>query len=474
MHFGRAVELDPLFGAAQLRRALTILLRPGVSTITSADLQAAHASQASLGTHDRILLDAFELSAREPPDYDAGRKILEAAVERDPTDADFPFQLGVLLAFADMPSEALEAINLAIARDPAFATAWNLKGLAEGLLADGAAATNAFTQCVWVFPRATSCLYNLADTEVNEGRCADAVATTRRLIPLEPPEAVKPHFFLAEALAGVGEPEDAVRAPLQQYLGHIPAPLRPWESMQFSGALAVLRGDFPAAEKKYEELERLPETSEDGRFAAMYPHVLLNLELGRRAKAMRIADVYLRERAGLSPSQVSGSLTFQAEERAAGVMTQEAFAAARDRWLTQDRDNTPALRSIEAYARPAETREDANAALAVIPDMRAVRVGLDPYDAEPIGRTFALAGRLDDALPYLVMASSSCALLSGTEAMYATRAAFDLGRALEDRGNVPGACAAYQRVLARWGKASPAAQTATKARERARALGCAP
>ena len=38
------------------------------------NLQAAHATQASLGTHDRILLDAFEHIAREPQEYDAGRE----------------------------------------------------------------------------------------------------------------------------------------------------------------------------------------------------------------------------------------------------------------------------------------------------------------------------------------------------------------------------------------------------------------
>ena len=474
VYLGRAIELDPLFGAAQLRHALTILLRPGVSTITSADLQGAHASQASLGTHDRILLDAFELSAREPPDYDAGRKILEAAVERYATDADFPFQLGVLLAFADKPSEALAALDVAIARDAAFAIPWNVKGLIESDLGRKAAATDAFAQCVRVSPRATSCMVNLTDTDVNEGRCADAVVTTRRLIPLEPPEAARPYVVLAEALAGAGEPEDAVRAALRQYVDHLPKPLRQRESTQSNGALAILRGDFRAAEKEYEELERLPETSEDARFVSIYPRVLLSLELGRPAKAIRIADAYLRERAGLTPSQTSGSLTLEAEERAAGALTQEAFAAARDRWLTQDRDTTPAFRWIEAYARPAETREDANAALALMPDMRATHVGLLPYNAEPIGRTFALAGRLDEALPYLVMASSSCALLPGLQAIYATRAAFDLGRALEDRGDVPGACTAYQRVLARWGKASPPPQTATKALARARALGCGP
>ena len=243
----------------------------------------------------------------------------------------------------------------------------------------------------------------------------------RRLIPLEPPEAAFPHYLLAEALAGIGEPENVVRPAVQQYLDHVATPARPRESAQAMAALAVLRGDFAAAEERYEDLERLPEALEDLRFAAVYPRVLLNLELGRSAKAIRVAEGYMRERAGLSPSEMSGSITVQAAERSAGGLTHEAFVAARDRWLAQNRDAEPGFRWIEAYARPAETREEADEALAVMPDMRAMVIAMGPDLAEPVGRAFVLAGRLDEALPYLVRATASCAILSGVNAITSTR-----------------------------------------------------
>jgi len=474
----RAVALEPLFGAAQLRLALTKPLQPGISAITSADLQGAHAAQASLGTHDRILLDAFELVAREPPDYEGGRKVLEAAARRYPTDADFPFQLGLLLDFAGQPTEAAKAVEVSLERDATFAAAWNLKGFLLSELGEAMASVDAFAQCVKVSPGATSCFLELAFIEINEGKCEDAVATARRLIPLLPPDVPLPYFLLAEALAGAGEPEEAVHAALQQYFERSLPPQRAREPMTTGGALAILRGDFAGAEQQYENADRLPETSAIRRFVEIYPRVLLNVELGRKAKAIRLAEGYLRERTGLAPEDLLlvGPLAVQAAERAAGGVSREAFIVARDRWLALNKDADPVQRWIEAYARPAETRQEANDALAAMPDVKPLLplLSLDPAFAEPVGRTLALAGRVEDALLYLTAASSSCSILEGYDAIYSTLATFELGRALEDRGDTPGACAAYNRVLARWGKTSPPARTAMDARERERALGCAP
>ena len=131
---------------------------------------------------------------------------------------------------------------------------------------------------------------------------------------------------------------------------------------------------------------------------------------------------------------------------------------------------------IEAYARPTQTRDEANAALAAMPEMHPLLdlFRLRPYDAEPIGRTLALAGRLDEAVPYLAASTYSCNVLDGADATYMMWAALDLGHALEERSDVPGACTAYNRVLAHWGGSRPQAQTATKALRRKTALGCAP
>jgi serine/threonine-protein kinase len=62
---GRAIELDPLFAAAHLRLALTKLLNVDVQGITSADLQGAHASQASCSTRSSTWR-VFPLISRKP------------------------------------------------------------------------------------------------------------------------------------------------------------------------------------------------------------------------------------------------------------------------------------------------------------------------------------------------------------------------------------------------------------------------
>ncbi|WP_437941741.1 hypothetical protein [Sorangium sp. So ce341] len=49
-----------------------------------------------------------------------------------------------------------------------------------------------------------------------------------------------------------------------------------------------------------------------------------------------------------------------------------------------------------------------------------------------------------------------------------------LGQALEQTGDIAGACHAYASVIERWGGASPPSQTAARARGRSRALGCGP
>jgi len=477
---GHATELDPLFGAAQLRLALTRLLDPTVQAITSADLLAAHGSQTSLGTHERILLEAFERIAREPPDFEGGRRVLEDATQKYPTDADFPFQLGLLLDLASLPGEAVKALDVSIARDPAFAFSLRTKGEVLIELGNDEGGTDAFKQCLNVSQAATSCLWDLSWIQTKEGKCQDAVASARRLIPLLPDLPVS-YVRLAEGLTGSGEAEDAVRAALAQALDRTPAPERPLKQASQEAALAILRGDFRAAQARYEQCDRLADTRELERFGTIYPRVLLDLELGRTAQVTRVAEQFLRERAGLSSrkAQTSGTplLVLKTAERAAGSMTHEAFVAVRDRWIAEAGDQeSPASRWLEAYARPVETGEDAKAAVARMPDAKPLfnLFGSTPSITEPVGRTLLLAGRLDEGIRYLTMASASCELTDGTAVIYSTQAAFELGGALEERGDVPGACAAYDRVLARWGTASPAPKTATNARKRKRALGCAP
>ncbi len=86
------------------------------------------------------------------------------------------------------------------------------------------------------------------------------------------------------------------------------------------------------------------------------------------------------------------------------------------------------------------------------------------------GHVYLLAGKPGEALPYLKRAVAACADFDAVLAH--TRAALDLGHALEATNDPKGACDAYAKVLARWGHAKPRSVTADEARARSKALGC--
>ena len=77
---------------------------------------------------------------------------------------------------------------------------------------------------------------------------------------------------------------------------------------------------------------------------------------------------------------------------------------------------------------------------------------------------------VNDLHVYLKRAVAACADFDAV--LSHTRAALDLGAALEVTGDKPGACDAFGKVLARWGKAKPRSVTADKAREHVRTIGC--
>ena len=89
-----------------------------------------------------------------------------------------------------------------------------------------------------------------------------------------------------------------------------------------------------------------------------------------------------------------------------------------------------------------------------------------------LGTLLLRAGRAAEAVPFLERAAHGC---DGFLAPVAhVRAAAQLGRALEVTGDHAGACAAYQRVLGRWGATTAPSVTTRDAQLRATALGCAP
>jgi serine/threonine-protein kinase len=128
-------------------------------------------------------------------------------------------------------------------------------------------------------------------------------------------------------------------------------------------------------------------------------------------------------------------------------------------------------RWAHGYADVASSDEDAREALAALPAYAPIPGYWFHAPSESgIGRTHLLAGRVDEAIGWLRRAAGKCRALR--EPFEDTRAHFDLGRALEAKGDRAGACAEYGVVVDRWGKARPKSVTADVARARMKTIKC--
>ncbi len=86
-----------------------------------------------------------------------------------------------------------------------------------------------------------------------------------------------------------------------------------------------------------------------------------------------------------------------------------------------------------------------------------------------MGHVLLLAGRVDEAIPYLRRTVEAC---WGVHWLSSHQFAAEyLGEALEQKGDKAGACDAYAEVLKHWGHAKPRTVTADKARAQSKALG---
>jgi serine/threonine-protein kinase len=127
---------------------------------------------------------------------------------------------------------------------------------------------------------------------------------------------------------------------------------------------------------------------------------------------------------------------------------------------------------LSSYAHGVETPEEAREALALFPNVAPPRaLAAKDFSLAMLGKLYVLAGRAEEAVPYLQRTVASCFALLAP--FVHTRANYHLGRALEATGDTAGACSAYGNVLARWGGAKPESVTASKARGRSRELRCA-
>jgi serine/threonine-protein kinase len=249
--------------------------------------------------------------------------------------------------------------------------------------------------------------------------------------------------------------------------------------------IAILAGDFVTAEKIARSLvdSASGSATQGDHGVPMRLQVAIEREMGHAAEAAKVARAYLDGRDAWEPNpdfddwamHDEPTPTMLAAERAVGAITKSAYdaeiARTAERWSHRVTPSTRNFIWIYAYANPTETPADAAAALAVQPGFLPVpRFKPLSLADEAIGRTYALGGRIDDALVTLERAARSCFPLD--HPIEHTQAHYELGMAREAKGDLAGACTAYAVVAKRWGKAKPKSVTAGRALARMGALKC--
>jgi serine/threonine-protein kinase len=473
--YERAANLDRGFGAPRVRLAVIEATRH-VARGRQA-FQEATALRDGLSAHDRALLDAMEpIYQRQPGDFAEALARLDRSVLDFPRSPEVRLLRAFTLQLVGRETESIATARQAVALDPDTAYA---RYVLSWLLAFGGhldEAAREAARCIERQPSATVCLSASIHLDIEAGRCARVESTVRRLLTIAPDfEAQR---LLANALAAQGKPLASVEEALRASEG---SPF-PGRGARFDRALvAVLRGDFPAAQQELAgeaaSVEKSRDEASHAVLAALQVEVLA--ESGQLEEARRIAEDFLSRRDAWDPEQMATSWAIDRDPtgilvrvlRRAGAMSERqaraTLDARRDYWKVQRRYRESPW---PLYARSADDRPSAEWAVERMG--KEIHSHFNPLVAlsAQSGIALGLAGQAEQALPYLEKAVRSCDLLS--HPFDHLRARLVLGQVREQKGDIPGACAAYQDVIARWGNARPRSVTADAARARTAALGC--
>jgi serine/threonine-protein kinase len=482
--FEKATALDPALAAAHLQFAVDAT-EVDFTDLARVHLRKAGELRASLSERDQALLDAVEpVLLRQPADWAEASRRLGAAVERFPGDAQLWYERGSFSQAAEGLEASTRYLETAVTLDPRYAAA--IAQQAENLVYLGrlAEARAALARCTAMAPTYLTCHIELVRLLEHEGACEEEETMARQLVAASPQQGVS-QGMLAAALAARGKPETAVREALRLKWAALPDADRRGVEPQDTLALALLSGDFTAAEQLARALAASAEPSrreaDHGRAARQLAHIYA--EMGRPADVARVAEAYLGRRDAWEPDPRSEDFAMAGDATPSllaaalhvGKLPRTDFVPRRDEWVRGWERKAP--RDFRRYvwahgfAETVETADDAREALAAMAAYEPVPVFYPKTLAEAaVGLTYLLAGRAGDALPWLERAAKTCRVLELP--VEHTRAHLWLGMAREAQGDKAGACAAYKVVRDRWGKAKPRSVTWEKAAERMRAAGC--
>jgi eukaryotic-like serine/threonine-protein kinase len=471
----RAITIDPLMTAAHLRLAIVIDMPPSSNVEARESYNRAVWGRASLTERDQVLLRALEpVYGRDPPETSLAVQRLREATERYPLDAELFFVLSILES-KDL-EESLRAARRASELDPQYADAWQTMGERLSSLDRIEESLQAFDRCAAISPGTADCHGSRAVQLSALGRCAEAEESARRAITSGPKASPGWYELRATALHAMGRPLETVLEAFTQKWAQIPAErVRPIE-LYDRARLDIEAGRFDLAEAHAREGDRLIRSDPSAMVHAQYTDLLMYIynETGRSREAVKLADDYLKRKdvwVGASAVRPLSMLMLRTMLHA-GALSKDAFTHARTEWLAQGPkvgDADPGRLWLSAYTGALEQREEAEEALAAFAALPqgALSPRLIRRFSARIGQTYLLAGRVDEALPYLRPEIRPCRA-PGENPPY-----YPLGQALEQKGDKEGACSAYTAVVDRWGDGKPRSVTADKAKARIRALGCA-
>jgi serine/threonine protein kinase/tetratricopeptide (TPR) repeat protein len=476
--FRRALRADPSLAAAHLRIALsTVISSPAAARD---EFTLARQMRTSLSQHDSILLDAMEpYIQREPADVAEAERRLRDATARFPFDADYAVYLLVVRDGRTPRQEEIAATDRMLAIDPAFGEAYFLRAEYQAYAGDFDGALRTTEDCLRAVPAADRCLFWRAHLEMQNGPANSLEVDAHHLLAMSPKLG---HVPLAAALLAEDRPVALAREALEIDWRAEPDSTY-WDSQRY--ALDVLSGDFASAERRaLDMMAQIGAEPQRGAHAfAARRLVELYREEGDLARGVAVARAYLERKDAWLPDARAEDFAVARDPTPymvsvlvhGGGAPAGELGSARDAWLASWRGAVlPAYAPYlwpHAYAAAVESRAEAEEALAA-------RDGFGPtptywpmtFLGGDVGRTLVLAGRTDEAIPWLRTAAHSA--LSLDFPVEHTRSSWWLGQALEQSGDLTGACAAYAHVLQTWGTAKPASVTAAKARARSKAIGC--
>ena len=430
-------------------------------------LARAVAERGRLSGRDQAILRAAQGWMQAQPSDDAAFvRLIDEAQARYPMDAEIAYYAGFARTQLSDHVASVARLDRAIALDPGFAAAYQLKGDEQSYAGDLEGALATLAACVDEAPDATRCLMERGFLEVAGGQCDQLEADGQRMREHDPATDMS-YRMLADAAYAQGQPLATVTDLLRERERHVrPTFVLPVRGSKTATSSRRCAGTSRTRFVRPRSWAPPPVAAPDRRLRAEPALLSIDalVESGRPTEAGDVARDFLKLEQAWAPDPRSDDFailrdstpSFWIAERQAGLLSGRDFEHARDAWIRSWTARMPPAHRpfawLHGYARVAETTDDAERALAEQPGFGPIPLFTPlTFGDAFVGKTYALAGRLAEALPYLRRATRSCLALD--HPFEHTEAHLLLGQpptAGAPRRGVR--CIRRRRAVARWGK----------------------